>query len=84
MIVNVGRCRVWKENALMSSEYLAEIVTGTFLVSKTKLQRLLSSSLRLSLHILPTEEFHLLGCLQPSKSLKCKPYICTAESEKLC
>ena len=40
MIVNVSHCRVWKENASVSSEYSAGIVTGTFLASETEPQRL--------------------------------------------
>ena len=40
MIVNVGRCRVWKGNVLILSEYLAGIVTETFLASETEPQRL--------------------------------------------
>ena len=31
-----------------------------------------------------TEKFYPLGCLQPSKSLRCKAYVCTAENEKPC
>ena len=84
MIVNVGRYGVWKENASVLSEYSAGIVIGTFLASKIEPQRLLPSFFKPSLHILLTEKFHLLGCLQPSKFLRRKPYVCTAEGEKPC
>ena len=40
MIVNIGHYRVWKENVSMSSKYLAGIVMGIFLASKTEPQRL--------------------------------------------
>ena len=84
MIVNIGRCRDWKENASVSSEYLAGIVTETFLASETEPQRLSHRSLSCHRIFFRTKEFYPLGCLQPSKFFGHKPYVCTAEGEKPC
>ena len=82
-IVNVGRCRVWKENTSVSSKYLAGIVTGTFLASETEPERLLSLSLGSPFK----SSIRLVVCSRvshPNKLPPCKPYVCIAEGEKPC